>query len=237
MDAIFALTAAHIASGDKVPPTWLLQEALRYHTTAVAALQDAVETPDLEAAFIASILTMATAVVLPLLRGESAMHCLLHIHNFLKGVWTIIDLNPERFCQSPCRSMLGQTASQECTASEDDIFALRRLRKLKNAWAADNQTYDPIIDELELGFTFNKKRAISWVGKVGQDFIDSVSGGEPLAQLIFLHWAVHLCRLDEMWWAQYAGQKLVEELTKVNLRIQKELWIDVVSRARIQAAK
>ncbi|KAK3711848.1 hypothetical protein LTR37_009366 [Vermiconidia calcicola] len=172
MDAIFALTAAHIASDAEVPPTWLLQEALRYHTTAVAALQDAVETPDLEAAFIASILTMATAVVLPLLRGESAMHCLLHIHNFLKGVWTIIDLNPERFCQSPCRSMLGQTVTQECTASEDDIVALHRLRELKKAWAAGNPMYDAIIDELELGFTFNTKRAISWVGKVGQESID-----------------------------------------------------------------
>lgn len=187
MDAIFGLAAAHLASKTVPASGMLLQASLRYHTDAVAALQGAVETSDLEVVFLASILTMATAVVLPLLHGESTAQCLLHIQDFLKGVWTIIDMNPDAFRKGPCASMFGQTSQQECTASADDILAIRRLRDLGDTYDAGGQMYDDIINELELCFTLNHKRAISWVSKVGAGFIDAVCIGEPYAMLILLH--------------------------------------------------
>ncbi|KAK3055576.1 hypothetical protein LTR09_003496 [Extremus antarcticus] len=151
---------------------------------------------------------MATAVVLPLLHGESTAQCLLHIQDFLKGVWTIIDMNPDAFRKGPCASMFGQTSQQECTASADDILAIRRLRDLGDTYDAGGQMYDDIINELELCFTLNHKRAISW--------------------------AMALYRLDEMWWAKYAGQALVEELTKASPRLQDEAWIGATLWARDQ---
>ncbi|KAK5166720.1 uncharacterized protein LTR77_008264 [Saxophila tyrrhenica] len=236
MDAIFALSAAHLASKTTAAPKALLQASLRYHTDAVSALQAAVESSNLEAVFLASILTMATSVVLPLLHGESAAQCLLHIQGFLKGVWTIIDLNPDAFLNGPCASMFGQTSAQECVASVEDLEAMRRLRELRELQAGD-QTYDRTIDELELCFTRNRKRAISWVKKTWPGFIDAVCNHEPFALLVLLHWAVALCGLEEMWWAKYAGQALVEELANVGLESQGEEWAAAVSWAKDQAAQ
>jgi hypothetical protein len=234
MDAIFALAAAHLASENKPASKPLLQASLQYHTNAVAALRGAVETSDLEAVFLASILTMATSVVLPLLHEESAAQCLLHIHEFLKGVRTIIDMNPIAFRNGRCATMFGQTSSQECTASEDDMSALRWLRELKNTYAAHDKSYDLIVDELELCFTYNQKRAISWVSKVGQGFIDAVCHREPFALLVLAYWGASLCRLEGMWWARYAGQILLRELTNTSLRPQYEPWAAAMLWAKEQ---
>lgn len=235
MDAIFGLTAAHMASEATGTSTTLLQTALHYHSEAVGALRGALGTCDLEAAFIASLLTMATAVVLPLLHGEKATQCLLHIRQFHKGIWSIIELNREAFRQGPCGGMLGQASVAECTPDQDDVEAMNRLRQLSDEKTHGGEDYAWLVNELELGFSFNHKRAIPWVGNVGSSFIDAVARSEPVALVIFLHWAVLLCRLHQMWWAQYAGRILVKELTEMDGLWQGDLWTDAVTWAKKQA--
>lgn len=235
MDAVFGLTAAHMASEATGSSTSLLPTALHYHSETIAALRGALGTCDLEAAFIASLLTMATAVVLPLLHGEKATQCLLHIHQFHRGIWSIIELNREAFRKGPCGGMLGQAAVADCTPDPDDVEVMDRLRQLSGEKTDDGEDYAWLVNELELGYSFNNKRAIVWVGNVGSSFIDAVARSEPVALMIFLHWAVLLCRLHEMWWAQYAGRILVKELTGMDVLWRGGLWVNAVAWAKRQA--
>ncbi|KIW65625.1 hypothetical protein PV04_07867 [Phialophora macrospora] len=229
MDAILALTAAQVAS--ETPPSEernsQVHAALQYHTNAISELHaemDSCAQSGADTIFVASILTMACAVVLPFLQSPStgdstpATEVLLHIHGFMKGLGSIVDLSAQSLREGACRQLFGESSiAEDLVMSTEDMLSLQRLQDLNEAHRIEDEqlwtTYKNAITELRLGFSFNRLRAMRWVISVGRAFVDQVQKGEPLALLISLHWAVLLCRLHEMWWAQYVGQHLLAELS------------------------
>ncbi|KAK5937320.1 hypothetical protein PMZ80_010326 [Knufia obscura] len=237
MDAIYALTAAHIASAptSNAPSSGqdYVQAASHYHAQTVSALQTAITTSSCgTSVFIASLLTLATAVVLPLLHREAgAKNCVLEqMYGLMKGIHTVVDMNTDEIRMGPCGSIFGQLSSPDCVPVAGDAERLRRLRQLGVKYAAGNSRLicEIAIDELEKGYLFNRKRAISWVGKVGPDFIDAVKKEDPYPNLVLLYWAVLLCRLDGMWWAKYAGRILVKELTDRFGCLYDDSWSEAI---------
>lgn len=229
LDAILALAAAQVAS--EMPPSeernFQVHAALQYHTNAISELHTNVESSaqsDADTLFLSSILTMACAVVLPFLQNPStgdlkpATDVLRQIHGFMKGLGSIVDLSSQSLREGACRQLFGESSTAEdLVPSREDILSLQRLQDLNEARRNEDEkiwsTYRNAITELRLGFSFNRLRAMRWVLSVGRSFVDLVQKGEPLALLISMHWAVLLCRLHEMWWARYAGQHLLFELS------------------------
>lgn len=69
---------------------------------------------------------------------------------------------------------------------------------------------------------------IPWIVLAGEEFVEQIENGEPLALLIYACWAA-LMAGQEMWWAKIAGQRIVRNLGQLE---RDEEWNSVLRWAK-----
>ncbi|KAH6699681.1 hypothetical protein BKA61DRAFT_621522 [Leptodontidium sp. MPI-SDFR-AT-0119] len=226
-DSIFALTSLHIASDtiDPVAAASYVSVALQYQNSAVstfrAALQNVTQS-NCDALFLSSISIMACAMVSPLLStgahdaAKSTLESILILYDFLNGIISVININRDWLESGPCRDIFRAQRRFDAPRTDETKGQIERLQNLNNAviGAANplHETYSHAIQQLERCFQEGKTIAVGWLVSAGKDFVIELQRGERMALMIFMYWGVLLDRLDEMWWAKYAGKRLVKEL-------------------------
>jgi hypothetical protein len=68
---------------------------------------------------------------------------------------------------------------------------------------------------------------------VQPEFLAALRDGEAVALAVFMQWGVLLDRVDELWWARFAGKLLVEKIA-CTLDESGDDWVEVTKWCREQ---
>lgn len=212
---------------------------LQYQNEATSGLRDILPTissENADAVFVASALLLVCALVSPLLpvsanhQRESAADAVLPIADFLKGIHGIISLTRHWLVQGPVKAMLGgeNSASTELHRS----CPTAQLRQMIDIFAnrGNRQMFDSAIDAL-VEASHNGRSVLPWLSKIGPEYVEELRQQNPIALAIFMVWGTLLDQ-DRMWWAQYSGKRLVEELS-MSVALQAMEWEPITSWCRI----
>lgn len=239
-DSMFALTSLHIASEIVSDPTTVahyVSQSLHYQNNSMAEFRTAMQNPTItncDAIFISSILTMACAVVSPQLPTSnhdattSSMESVMALYEFINGISSIVNMNRQWLQDGPCKVMFWQFRDFESKSAHDVEIPMKQLKNLNHSVNSSNDSlhavYERAIFQLERCFTVDKRLAISWLASTGTEFASELQHRRPMSLAIIMYWGVVLDELDDLWWAKYAGKKLVEELSYGLLGFYGEEW-------------
>ncbi|KAF2179273.1 hypothetical protein K469DRAFT_596866 [Zopfia rhizophila CBS 207.26] len=223
MDSILGLTSLHLASemNDPMAASPYVRAALSYQNKAVSALRSSLQDvtrSNCDAIFLSSMVTMASTIVSPLLptrqndQTKSPTESILFWFNSLKGVRSIVDISRQWLVSGPLAQVLA--AQQQNVLGKEKIGPIERLRYLNDTFVGtgndSHEIYELAIGQLEK--CSNKElSAVPWLARVELEFMNKFRERKPMAVTIFMHWAVLLDQLDDMWWTKYSGKRLVEE--------------------------
>ncbi|CAI7579694.1 unnamed protein product [Penicillium bialowiezense] len=233
MDSLLALTSLHIASELAVNDSErseLLSGALRYQSRAMPAFRlelGKVTSTNCDALFACSVILMACNFVFPSLEAsdepETNLRVLFHL---LKGIHSIMDQSRASLEDGPFKIII-----QHCWEADPALLSGKRvlpseLRSMCEA-SASQSIYQTAIDTLE-ECAMAEGMVIPWIVLAGEEFVEQIENGEPLALLIYACWAA-LMAGQEMWWAKIAGQRIVRNLGQLK---RDEEWNSVLRWAK-----
>ncbi|RDW74170.1 hypothetical protein BP5796_07612 [Coleophoma crateriformis] len=246
MDFILAFTSLHQASetSDHRSAVSYFQCSLRYQNMAMPAFRNALQSVDAsncDAVFAAAVLMMATSITsafLPLNDGDepkSVPERILLILNFLKGTSSVIEACQPWLAQGVFAVILSLQPS-EPVRQDQMLLAPRILKDLNDRSVREKSLhgiYESEIDKLEMCMKNKKSLAIPWLSQVSTEFTVELQQRMPMALVVLMYWGAVLCQLDGIWWAQYAGKKIVEQSSTDLLRAGTE-WHEATKWAMAQ---
>jgi hypothetical protein len=77
---------------------------------------------------------------------------------------------------------------------------------------ASQMVLDDVISTLEKGFN-GEIEGVAWLLSAGPEYIKLLREGDIVAMVVLMHYGVLLARKDDIWWARYAGRKMVDDLS------------------------
>lgn len=229
LDSMLALTSLHLASETKDNERALnLEEALRYQSKALPSFRSELESisaSNCNALFACSVIMMACAAVSSSYGGDDGLgqkvkpgtipSDLVSVFHFVKGIHSIIDKARPLLENGPFKFVIFPNTTSGWTlfqARQPGIpFELRIL--CRDVHPELHNTYERAILLLEYCSEKDPGMIIPWLIIVGEQFIKQVHNADPPALLIYMCWGALLGRLEEMWWAEAAGKRIVEGLT------------------------
>jgi hypothetical protein len=225
LDAIFSVTLLHQASelDDLASVRHLAGMALQYQSSSIAGLRNNltdISLANCDALFICSILIMVSAIVSPLLpvnktnSEQSTSNIILLLITLMSGVSSIVDTARPWIEQGPLHQFFGIVEPQGIFLSDwPPATSLHRLVHAEVGLAKHRrQMYNDAITGLNR--VQNREIcAVTWIMQIGPGLIESFREGDIITMTIFMHWAVLLQTTDDMWWKQFAGTRLVDELS------------------------
>ncbi|KAF2240176.1 hypothetical protein BU26DRAFT_512450 [Trematosphaeria pertusa] len=240
MEAVLALTSLQIASrtDDIKIANEYLSAALHYQHQAVSGLRsslDALSRENCDAAFISSMLIMVCAIASPLLQSkckqqnQSTAEAMLRLVDFLKGIKSILDVSREWLSEGPLSCIL----DAEIRLSTPSLcFPREEMRHLISAQSSGQMrpVFDHAIDTLEQA-ALRGRLVVSWIAAVKPTFLEALKNGNSLALAIFMQWGVLLDRSDGMWWAEFSGRRLVDEIAGA-LDPRGDEWMSITKWCR-----
>lgn len=177
---------------------------------------------------------MACAVASSLTQsGEDAgMSNLTALLTFIKGVHVVIDGARGWLASGPFGLIM------QCHPDDDWLLFLPEevdllpsgIRKL---YCLHSHTSDVCTRAIVmLGKCYVKADAVvlPWLVVVGDEFVELVQEGQPMALLIYICWGVLLNCLKGIWWARASGRKIVMQL--IPRLIGVEEWEGIVNWAK-----
>jgi hypothetical protein len=244
MEALLALTLLHVASeiNDTVVSQPYLDAALQHQNRALSGLRATlgdISTSNCDAIFASSILIMVCAIVSPLLPtcdnnypAKSTTESMLSLVDFIKGIAYIIRLSREWLERGPISAIFGLSMKKSPTSQ--DWLLTKELRLLTDLnFTPDShkhQIFNQAIKELEVIRETGKSMVI-WLVVVGTDFMDELRSGDLVAMSTFMCWGMLLYKADGVWWAQYSGRRLVEDVSSTLIRCGSE-WGSIATQCR-----
>lgn len=225
MEAILALSALHLATEltDPDAAASYVSSALQYQNNAFSGLGAAlmeVGPDNCDSIFATSVITMACAIVAPLLStgdGDKACSPLesgFILYGFIRGLKTIVSIGREWLNQGPFALVFehqGKPANPEQMRGPFD-----RLNRLNDTYTGGDpeahRDYQYAISQLAIALIEDQKVIIPWLAIIGDTFTERLRAKEPMAKMICMHWSVGLDQLHELWWATFSGKRMVEEL-------------------------
>ena len=214
--------------------------ALEYFDTASSTFREEITDITLEKQEIVlafSLIAIVLSLALPQLlkaRGEQPRmveHMLVH-SELLKGVRLITSQHGGQIHRAPI--LRSQKAFEELPMDPIDWgteAAIARLNALNDqrhglhaapcpaALPTEHAACRKAIRYLEESFArcqqpLHRGHALAWLRLAGEDFIETLKKGNPVALLALMHWGVLAERCsDGFWWAQSVGSNLVDEIT------------------------
>jgi hypothetical protein len=226
MDGILGLSALHLAVENPSNSREYFTIALEYQTRSSARFRDVLSdvTPDnCNAIFAFSVIAMMSSVVstrfTDLGGGKGPTERIQILFELLEGIRTVTKTAKQWLKCGPLSPVLDLMFLPRAPIQQADVRdALDALERLNNTtamiMAGEQQTiYADAITHLKICFSRGKLLVLTWLAKVGKEFMNELGRDEPMAILIFLHWGVLLDRLSGEWWVQETAKKLVEELS------------------------
>lgn len=226
LEALLATTLLHMASETDNPTTAssLVSVALQHQDRSVSGLRATlghIVPSNCDSIFACSVLVMVCSIVSPLLSNvcetgaRFTAEAIMLLADFIKGTASVVDLSRPWLEQGPLHKMF-KSKCKHFFAATSKWFPAEELRHLRDtAISYDDQThqvFDDAMQELERAFN-GEQSTIKWVVRVNPRLIDELKGGNSLAIIIFMLWGVLLHGLDNTWWTQFSGRKLVENLS------------------------
>ncbi|KAH6957498.1 hypothetical protein DER45DRAFT_569851 [Fusarium avenaceum] len=230
LDIVFALTSFHLASQsqEKVTVERHIEIALQYQSRSVMKMGEALEEvneDNCNAVVMASILNIFCTLVSPLLAPASSGQAgltasvMLSVTRYFRGVGFLMEQNMRRIKEGPFAKIFGQPIMMQpeppTGGSAEDLQRLRRWMLMRIA--SDNpllRTFSDALENMEYVLAKTKGRSVfEWTSKAGIDFLQALKKGEEVAVAITMYWAVLTNRLEGTWWAEYAGKRIVEDLS------------------------
>jgi hypothetical protein len=182
---------------------------------------------------------MVCAIVSPLLStgddddpAKSAAESMLSLVDFINGIAYVVRLSREWLEQGPVSAIFGPSLKKG-PVSKDWLLAeeLQLLAEMAfTPGSHKHQIFNKAIKQL--GIMIDTDRSILiWLVVVGTDFMDEFRSGDLVAMATFMCWGMLLHKADGMWWAQYSGRRLVEDLSSTLIRCGSE-WDSIVTACR-----
>lgn len=244
MEALLALTLLHIASemNDTVASRPYVSAALQHQNHALSGLRATlcdISTSNCDAIFASSILIMVCAIVSPLLpTGEddhpakSTAESMLSLVDFINGIAYIVRLSREWLERGPISAIFGPSLKKGPVPK--DWLLAEELRLLTDMTVTPgshkHQIFNQAIKQLEVVIKTDRSIVI-WLVLVGTDFMDEFRSGDLVAMATFMCWGMLMHKVDGMWWAQYLGRRLVEDLSSTLIECGRE-WSNIVTTCR-----
>lgn len=254
MDAVFALSACHLAQSRPQHTERLVQISTSYQDQSLRALTDALRAPAPDQVHAVASASMLMGVItlaqnqLPSSKGKdnSAASALLQVHNLWRGSGTIIYrshdivVKPELedfWLNDPC---LDEPLAPDLSFQD----TMSKVRRLAAAHAETDGNHTPwrlSIDALELAYERSRKcpmpsPILAWTVRASEDFMSHLPSKHPVACLITLTYAVLVDMHRECWYVKDLGHRLVVELAP-SIPVHDPEWLSVVEWAKKRVAK
>jgi hypothetical protein len=236
MDGLLALSAFHFASQNPNLQWQYTEIGIQYQSSGLQKYRYALErvTDDNSAALFAfsmiiNVLALALPNVYPGSTTSSHAEGLMSMLDLVRGVGLMYHDNEMRNIASRRADFSGLFQSvyrdtQDFTLREDVVHALQKLRERADSIAEfvgsqQKRAYTAGISSLEEAFkrtcaARHIGSAIAWPGTMHDDeLLKLYKDNDPMAQFIFLHYAVLLLYAQDRWWGRDTGIKLVEHLS------------------------
>ncbi|KAF2678368.1 hypothetical protein K458DRAFT_316923 [Lentithecium fluviatile CBS 122367] len=242
MEALLAVTSVHLAceAKDANLAHAHVSAALQYQTKAMAGLRSTLSTLsplNCDAVFVSSMLVMVCSIVSPLISTaridsiKSTAEAILTLVDLVKGIRSIHHVGRAWLIEGPLRWFCGGVFDLPPISFSSPLGV---LRDLNSAMSCDpvQHIFNHAIDELEQAHQ-SKKSVVPWLLAMKPAFLEELKKDNSVAVAIFMHWGVMLDQLDDMWWAKYAGRRLVEEMS-TTLDSRGEEWRQLTAWCRTQ---
>lgn len=245
MDAVCATTLLHQASAQQEPTDMvsLANSALHYHHSAIIGLREALDTlssDNCDAVFASSLLIMVCAIVSPLLSINNDITCpsmqviVFTLVKMMHGVASVVDLTRPWLERGPFHQFFPIVEPKSlCPSSWPPAMELRALIESEMLGDMDGAL---TLLEAVAGLERVASRdicAVSWLTSIGIGLTEGLKESDPLAMMLFLHWATLLCTTDDMWWKQFVGRRLVQDLSCWFMNLDGQ-WSELAVRCRDQ---
>lgn len=246
MDGLLGLAALHIAAERASQSEDYVARALEHQNRAFGGFRDALSSltqGNCNALFAFSVVAMMGVILSTRFAEDGSekgrTESILFLFELLEGIRFICKSGREHLRPGPFGPVfalwvlpMSTTQDPSIRLALDELEALNEnMRKTKTE--EQHATLTAAIGDLRTCFSKGKELVLIWLAMAGKDFMNEFRRGEPMAMLVFLHWGVLLDKLNDEWWVQDSGKRLVEELAK-KLQECGDSWVTTTLWARYQ---
>ncbi|KAH7119940.1 hypothetical protein B0J11DRAFT_72588 [Dendryphion nanum] len=241
MEALLALTCLHIAfeSEDNTKMSKYCNASLHYQNKAAVGLRGNLATLSVntcDAVFASSICIMLCSLVSPLLPTSrnrtvsSLAEAMLGLADLIRGLATVVVAGRHWITQGPLNDVL--LLGKQDVKYPQSPFPIEQLRKLNDTRREDDahQIFQTTIASLA-GLNQEGLHTMPWLIRTSPHFLDTLRQGDAIAKGILMVWAVRLWQEFDLWWAQYSGRVLVEDIS-TELEPLGSDWLPLVQWCR-----
>lgn len=230
MDILLAFTSLHSASTAKVVDAQEhITSALHYQNQSLAEISRTklllrISSETCDSVLLATTLNMICALVASLIpsipkgHSETTAALILRIRKHYFGLIWIME-NHRRMAESgelaaifdsPNVRRLEDSAS--FTMEKLDMLCADVCMNLDSGDAA-HSVYQSTLENLKKAFADSHGRSVFvWLATAEESFFEELMKGKPAALVILMCWGTLVHLLEPVWWTQYAGRQIVEDL-------------------------
>ncbi|WYZ36000.1 hypothetical protein EsH8_X_000647 [Colletotrichum jinshuiense] len=252
VEGILALAALHAASLDSSSHGLYTQYAIQYQTSGLVTFQRAlrhIDEDNLQAIFVFSVMLTVLGIAISDAYSEhelsSPWGSLVSVHKLLRGV-KAISMDHDSSIRTGTASPLFQehrpVENLLVMPSDEVAAAMARLRQRaqfvsKYASRDRHTVYSDGIKALEAGFdglaNFRRVGVVLAVpANFGHELALLLEEGDPMAQLIWLHYGVLALSIHDQWWGRGFGIRLISQLSQSlhDLDVEWDTWTEWARR-------
>jgi hypothetical protein len=231
MDGLLAISSLNFASEHPEVRWRYIEFAGRYQESGLRkytqALQQVTE-DNSHSLFAYAIVTMILALAFTTMHEEStrpsSVDDMTSFFRLLQGVGAINLASRTCLKEGPFQAMwnLNPMEGEIVDLRPDAANALGQLQQRAEKLAAlespeKSRIYLTSIERLDHVFRHvetsqNLRHIMAWPAMVSKELLEYLRSGDPMAQLIFLHYGVLLLRAHDRWWGRGFGLRFIVEL-------------------------
>ncbi|KAN0099844.1 hypothetical protein V8E51_013619 [Hyaloscypha variabilis] len=229
MHSLLSVTALHIASSHPPSRASYIDKAMRHHNITLRQYRYMLSnmTQQNSASLLACstlivIFALNLAVLRPQKETSGPIEEIIGIFSLLRGVPFLLG---EMWCwvqESEVAPLFIGRELDGMVGLPDDvakaITLLEERNQLSSTEVSERETYTRAIQGLEKCFKLPSSKdqdngmVLRWPISVGQEYITLLEARQQMALVILAHYAVALNEINDMWWANGWGNKLIQEV-------------------------
>jgi len=232
LDILLAFTSLHSASLASSPTASHdhVAAALHYQNRSISELNEQVSLAciskeSLDPVCLMTALHAVVALIASLIPAtpgetlESVSKVLMRVRKYTMGMKEIVEEHSVWANSGELKQILGSPVV-ELVGEEGRAFTAEKLRALTDAILANMDLDDAAtpffrgtLEKLEKAYMDSDGHSVvPWLGTVEPEFFQKADMGQVPALVILACWGAINCILEDMWWMQYSGKRIVEEL-------------------------
>jgi hypothetical protein len=229
MHSLLSVTSLHIASSHPPNQASYIDRAMRHHKIALRQYRYTLGnmTQQNSASLLACstlivIFALNLAVLRPQKESSGPIEETIGIFSLLRGVPFLLEEMWFWIQESEIAPLFIGRELDDVVALPDDaanaITLLEERNQLSSREASERETYTRAIRGLEKCFKLPGSKdqdngmVLRWPISVGQEYIALLEARQQMALVILAHYAVALNEINDMWWANGWGNKLIQEV-------------------------